>query len=499
MSIELKTHIINDDDSYMEESKNNFLNNRCFKKIDKKYKIGLAIFIAIILGLLFILIILAFHSSPVKIIQENLTKEREETEESDEEEEKKEIKFLNPTPKFKNYNEILSNLPYTLTTNENGIIDNNYVTLKNVLVDKLKRSNDSCYEFRSFEINEESKISSSDNYDLTLSFDYDMTFHSDFKFNVKIEEITKGSKNVSYIMITKKLASISIPEEDIELKDYYKEKIEDIANETYSDEEKKKKLDKLFTGIGYFIPRKIIIGGYLYEEISQIENENIKKIINDIKGNINYEDLFNSSAEYNYLNEQVFKYLLSEKKIKIVGGDSSKKSFDEWEKSVNDENAKIIGHSSKMSIIDLIDNSFNKDIKNKLKEPLKFLSEKYDKRKNYSDALSNAKTFIIPNTIEGQYNKNNGICKNDNLIYTKTKHIWEAGTVIVDITFDDIVVGWYIKSCWGNDGTNGNYNFNDPILSKKIYFTFTSQYWWWIFGRREQCYDLEIFLMKRPE
>jgi biopolymer transport protein ExbD len=93
MSKELETFIINDEDSYMKESKYNFLNNRCFKKIDKKYKIGLAIFIAIILGLLFILIILAFHSSSASKIQKEQTEETKKIEESEEEEAKREKNF----------------------------------------------------------------------------------------------------------------------------------------------------------------------------------------------------------------------------------------------------------------------------------------------------------------------------------------------------------------------------------------------------------------------
>jgi hypothetical protein len=291
---------------------------------------------------------------------------------------------------------------------------------------------------------------------------------------------------------------------DIQLKESTIKKIKSLANQEFdSIKEKAIALDDLFGEIGYFIPTKIIIGGYLCQEISQIQNENIKKIINDFKGNINYKQLVNSSAEYNRLNEEVFKYLFLEKKITIVGGNSSQKSFDEWEKSVNFENAEIIEHSQKTSIIDLIDNFLDTDIKNKLNEPLKLVSQKYKKREKYYDDLNEAKKSIITNTIEGDYDQKNGICKNEDLIYSIKIEIREAGKRIISDYFSDIIVGWHINACWGLDddgeNTNGIYNFKDPILSKRIYFEFTSKTWWWIFFTRSQCYDLEIFLMKRPE
>ena len=170
---------------------------------------------------------------------------------------------------------------------------------------------------------------------------------------------------------------------------------------------------------------------------------------------------------------------------------------------MNYENAKIIEHSNKKSIISLIDNFLDTDIKNKLKEPLKLVSQKYDKRKEYYENLNEAKKSIRANKIEGDYDQKNGICKNEDLIYSTKIEIREKGKRIVSDSFSDIIVGWHVNACWGLDddgeNTNGIYNFNDPILSKSIYFEFTSKNWWWIFGRRSQCYDLEIFLMKRPE
>jgi hypothetical protein len=106
-------------------------------------------------------------------------------------------------PEFKKYYE---NFPFTLAIDKNGIININYHTLEHVPVDKLSNNSINYYEFRSIEINEESKASSSEIYDLTLSFDKDIIFHSDIKFNIKIEEITNGSKNVSYIIDKKKVS-----------------------------------------------------------------------------------------------------------------------------------------------------------------------------------------------------------------------------------------------------------------------------------------------------
>ena len=56
MNTELTTAIIKNEELNLEDLESNFSINRLFKKIDKKYKICLAIIIAIILCLLSILI-----------------------------------------------------------------------------------------------------------------------------------------------------------------------------------------------------------------------------------------------------------------------------------------------------------------------------------------------------------------------------------------------------------------------------------------------------------
>ena len=398
-------------------------------------------------------------------------------------------------PEIKKYYE---NFPYTIIINEEGVAEINYSTLDHIPVDKIIAVEKPCYEFTNIEISEESKTSISE--DLSLSCDIDYIFHSDIKYKNKIEEITSESKNVSYIIVKKKLASLSINRKDIRLKDDYKNKIEKLANQSDSDEEKAKALDKLFAYIGYYIPTKITIGGYFYVQVNQIENEKLINIINEFKGNISYKDIIDSSGEHNKLNEEVFKYLFSEKKIKIVGGNSSNKSYDEWEKSLNYENAGIIEHSLKIPITDLIDDFLDKDIKDKLKEPLKLVSQKYDKRKKYYDNLNEAKKSIIVKEIQGDYSQKNGLCKKDDLIYSIIKKITGEGTRKISDSFSDIIVGWNITDNWWEDGkqTNGIYKFKDPILSKKMYFEFTSKTCL-IFWERSQDYDLEIFLMKLPE
>ena len=501
MNTELTTAIIKNEEFNMEDLENKFSTNRLFKKIDKKYKICLAIIIAIIIGLLCILIFWIFHSSKVPKEQTDQTEKAEKTKLTEENKGKEKIKKtillnLEKMPEIKKYYE---NFPYTIIINENGVVDINYSSLNHISVEKIIGVEENCYEFTNIEINEESKTSSSE--DLSLSCDIDYIIHSDIKYKNKIEEITNESKKVSYIMVKKKLASFSINREDIHLTDFYKTKIEELANqESDSVEEKAKDLDELFADIGYFIPTKIIIGGYFYVQISQIENEALINIINEFKGNINYTDIIDSSVEYNTLNEEIFKYLFLEKKIKIVGGNSSNKSFDEWEKSLNYENARIIEHSLKKPIYKLINDFLDKDIKDKLKEPLKLVSQKYDKRKDYFDNLNEAKKSIIVNEIQGDYEKNNGLCKKDDLIYSIKIEIREEGTRKISKSFSDIIVGWNIISNWGDD-TNGIYTFKDPILSKKMYFEFTSKKWCFIFFcvQRKQDSDLEIFLMKLPE
>ena len=488
MDNELTTKIINNEEFNILDFRSDFSK---FKKLDKKYKIALAIIIAIILCLLFIIIFKSFHTSPIPNEQTKQAKQTEENKET-----QNNLNLTN-VPEFKKY---YSNFPGALKINENGVIEFDNNVLNNAPLDKLIFEKEYDYEYSKIEIDQESSSTNSENVDLALSCNLNFLFHNDIKFKNKVEEAKKESNKNSILMVKKKLFSISMKRKHMEPDEFFLKKIKDIANqESLSDEEKALKLDKIFNEYGYFIPSKITIGGYFYKEINQIENENLMNNINNFEDKLQFNKFFslNSSVEYNKEYEELLKVFFSEEKIKIIGGDSSKKSFSEWEESLYYENSKIIEYSNLIEMNSLIKDFLDKDIQDKLNNALNLVDKKYERRKKYYNNIKSAKESIITLSYKGDKAIRNGLCNEDNdLIYSYRIKIREKGIRYANEPFSDIIVGWKIISNW-NDGTNGDYEFTNPILTYSINFKFKSKTNYKI--DRAQNYDLVIYLMKFPE
>lgn len=480
MNKELTNKMINNEEFNISDFQSKFSK---YKKRDKKYKIIFAIIISFILCLLCIIIFKLFYSSKIQI-------------EKKEEKKEGQMKLSDEIEFIKYY----QNFPFCLKINENGIIDFDNNSLDNAPLDKLMFEKDYDYEFSKVEIDKESKITNSENFDLALSCNFKFLFYCDAKYKNKIDEVKKGSTKNSLLMVKKRLSTLSVKRKNIQLNDNFKKKIEDIANEeSYSDEKKALKLDKLFTEYGYFIPLKITVGGYFYKEVNQIENEKLLNNLNNLESNFKFNKSINlnSSVEYNKLQEEILKNLFSEEKIRIFGGDTSKKSFSEWEESLNYENSKIIEYSNFIQINSLIEDFLDKDIKIKLDNALNLIDKKYEERKKYYEHIKEAKESIISDDIKGSGSQRNGICNEDNLIYSYKKQIRKKGQEIINEIFSDIIVGWRIISNI-NDGSNGDYSFKNPILNNSINFEFNSKKGK-IFGKKAQSYDLIIFFMKSIE
>ena len=61
----------------------------------------------------------------------------------------------------------------------------------------------------------------------------------------------------------------------------------------------------------------------------------------------------------------------------------------------------------------------------------------------------------------------------------------------IDEYFLGIIVGFEIEDCW-NDGTNGEWEVNDALLSNNIKAKFVSKLF------RGQCYNLKVYTMEKP-
>ena len=490
--------IVNEEFNFQDLTKS-FLKFKCRDKI---FKIVLWIFILIILSFLIVLTCKAYNSKII-IEQQPGQKETEETEETEKEEEKEtglKQMYLNlpSDPEFKKFYE---NYPFSIIINDKELISFDKSMLENTSPSKLIYLKEDYYEFNRIEISQESKSSNSENIEFSFSGKFDILFHSNIKFKSKVEEVKSESQKTTYIIVKKKVSSLSVKRDDIEANPSFKKKIEEIANEeSYTDDEKASKLDKLFNEYGYFIPLKISIGGYFYQEINKIQSENLINEMKNLDANMNLKISkiqLNSSLEYNNVYENFFNNLFSSENIKIFGGDTSKKTFNEWEASLNYENSQIIEYSNIIEINSLVEDFLDRDIKIKLKNPLNIINKKYEKRKEYYEKIKNAKEYILHDEIKNEdHSKRNGLCYTDDLIYSEIRYIKSDNKQVIDESFQDIIVGWKIISK-RDDEYNGKFTFKDPILTKKIYIQFVPKTTLKI--SRDQKYDLEIFLIKLPE
>ena len=483
---------INNEELELQNLQSSFLK---FKGREKIFKIILGIFSLIILCFL---IILTYRAYTSKVIIEQ--PEQKETEEKEEKDTGLKQQYLNlpNDPEFKKFYE---NFPFSILINDNELPSFDKSSLENTCPSKLIYLKEDYCQFSKIELSQESKSSNSENIDFSLSGVIDILFHSNIKFKRKIENIKNESQDSLYIIVKKKISSLAVKRSDIKANESFKKKIEEIAcEEIYSDEEKASKLDKLFNEYGYFIPLKITIGGYFYQEVNKIENENLlnemKKLNADMNLKFNKNNL-NTSVEYENLYENFYKNLFSSENIRIVGGDTSKKTFNEWEASLNYENSQIIEYNNIIEISSLIEDFLDKKIKIKLNNALNIVNKKYEKRKEYYEKLKEAKEFILYGEIKNEdHSKRNGLCFKDDLIYSELIKIDTDETKYIDDSFPDIIVGWKIVS-ERNDGYNGKFTFKDPILTKKFKIKFEPKT---TFGlHRDQKYDLEIFFIKLPE
>lgn len=317
MSVELLNRELNKEEFLIDDlvTKKDFVK---FKIRENIFKIIGGIFSLIVLGLLLVLFYKEIIKRPSK----------------DQKEQIRENINLPNDPRFKKNYKVF---PFSLKIYENGVIDIERSSLENTCPSKLLFVKEDSYQLNKIELDKESRSSNSENFELALAGDLNFIFHCDMKYKSKVEESKKESIKTSYLAVKKKISSLSVKRNDTIINNAFKQKIEDIANdELYSDEEKALLLDELFNEYGYFVPLKITIGGTFYQEISKIEDENIINNIKQLEANINItisKFNLNSSVEYNKLYENLFKNLYSNEKIHIIGGDTSKKTFEEWEAS----------------------------------------------------------------------------------------------------------------------------------------------------------------------
>ena len=484
------------------------------KNLKKKNKIRKIIFICSIIFISILIVFLIFFFNRNKNYHQIVQFEKEESKENKIEEFEELIQLkkteqeeyeLEKSKKLKLLSQsedplaiFYESIPASLTYNNDGYFDLDWSGFESILKDNKKYKKENSMIIYTTLSNQMAQLN--ENMDISNLLDITV-YHCDINFKTEIKKfIEKIYESEYYSFIAKiKLGSISISFDDIKLKEKFINDINIIANnEKTTNDEKAKYLDELINIHGYYIPLKINFGGLFMiesEYIKNSENEKYITIINETLG-INKEIDINT----NYSNEikNIFNEFYSNSKKTIIGGDYTKDNFDDWLLSINENNADIINYDNIIKITDLLD----LDLKIKLKEPLKIIDEKYEKRKNYYETLNNLKQSKKRGNIIRKDNDNNDIYElgyfsdHNNLIYNKTIEIYKKYknfkyvSVKQDISTNDIIVGIKIIS---KKDDNGKWEIKEnPLVTNQMTINFKSEWWCGL------NYKLILYLMKLP-
>lgn len=417
-------------------------------------------------------------------------------------------------------------LPCALKSEPSGNIISYIDCFKKVPISDIKFRKEEYSEYNLFETENEFLNKNIETLDAQAFLDISC-IHCDPEFKRKVEKIDGFTKKKTSIVVKYILYTFSIDQQYIQLSPYWIGKIKDITNSNDSDEEKAKELDEIFKVIGYFIPLEIKIGGLFTYNIDESKNNILKKSNSELNLKANFESylLFQKKVENNNDessendkenrntskisvkgkgngswketddNTKNDKYFLNHSKIK--GGNIYAKNLDEWLNSLTFKNSEIIEYLNITKVKNILDDN----LKNKLKIPLEMVDRKYKMRKEYIKTFEELKNMNIHTQYKGESSISKGICEEREcpLIVCKKFNAKSDGSLFKKLTlsvcesFNDIIVGYHINSCW-HDGTNGEWNLDeDPILKKSINIYFESK------RHRGESFEVFVYLMKFPE
>jgi hypothetical protein len=165
----------------------------------------------------------------------------------------------------------------------------------------------------------------------------DISAYGNFKFDGKIRGKKESSSSKQLFIGEFKLYSFNIRQEDLAFSKYYIDKFQQVANNNLSDEEKAKQLEDIFNNTGYYIPKKIYIGGMMISNVNQFSNSQNNSFEVLLKAN---EKI--NSTNFSARNSSKFNEIYKSASTHIIGGDRSAKTFEDWLNSINLQNSSVI-------------------------------------------------------------------------------------------------------------------------------------------------------------
>lgn len=400
----------------------------------------------------------------------------------------------NKLEEVKDYLKTNSFIPCLISYNE-GKISTNLNCLNKLNIEKISINTEDHLETLNIEENEVFEKVRNSNFSQELTY-----FYNDLNFKRQLEKKDINKKNSKYIIYKYRLYSFNVNDGDLSFRNNIIHEFKDISN-LKDDFQKIRGIEDICKKTGYYIPLKIYIGGMYILDNSNIEEVNDKGITKEFGQNIDNDEI-NAQSEYKSDRKDKNINYSKNEKITIIGGDLSKKgNVEEWQKSINLSNARIIDYENLISFKEIIGN-----LKNKLYRPLQMIEDKYERRKKYFEkinSLRNIKFDMIGNNDFSQ-----GICQEchknnepeinvdeNNFRQEKSFFNWTTGYFEKEYNPVDniIIVGLEIKDN-RKDGYNGQWEImENPILSRKVKIKFVSQYF------RAEKFIIKIYLMKTPE
>ena len=464
-------------------------------KTSKKNKKKLIIFIC---SIIFISLLVVFFM----IFFKRNNNQSEQTEQFEQFEQFKQSKPLiiqfKQERKFESDNELekfYNSIPASLKCDSHGNFNldkNGFKKLSNDYKDYMRENYMIIFKTLSNQI-----IKMNGNMDFSTLLDISI-YHNDFNFKSEVHKIISNTyESESFSFISKIIiGSISIFSKDIELTQNFNDTINIIANEqSYTNKEKAERLDELINFYGYFIPLKINFGGLFMIDSQDIKNSKSEEYIKILNGSL---DMSSTKIDVDYDNDlkNILNEIYSNSKKVVKGGDLTKDNFDDWKSSINIKNAEIVNYENIIKITNLLD----ENIKIKLKEPLKIIDEKYEKRKQYYEIVKQLKQRKKSGNIkrkgDDQYELG-FVSEVSNLIEIQTQKIYKKKKAFSyvkinkDISTKDIIVGIKIIS---NKDDNGKWEIKEnPLLTNEMSIKFESNWWSGL------NYKILIYTMKFPE
>ena len=427
-----------------------------------------------------------------KLIKEINTKidktSKEKKEKKDKDKDKKDDGEMS-----KKVKSLLNDLPCVLkSVNDN--IERYNICLKKISLDKMRICKENRISSKEMESKESKAVINDDEISLGLTV---FKQGGNLKFGLKNDQ--KRGYEKSTVVAKRILYSIILDKKDIDFTDDFKKEIKEIADLESSDKIKAEKLEEIFKEIGLYVPLKLYIGGLYTFNTEKLTKEEKKELVKNISADINiHESLVEMKNTYCNKKEQEKNFDFLIKTRNYIGGEMDK-DYEDWIKTVDEDNCEFIEYSEFRLIFDFLSD----DLKKKLSGPVELIMENNKKIIDYVkiiEEINNSKgeqnyvdqkgTLII-----GKFSEEKPYIYCDTIDIKEDYKLLKVFEKDVKQPYDDIIVGLTISNNRKDqdDNKNGTFTFQNPLLKNEINIKFKSN------RNHSMIYRIKVFLMKYPE